>query len=692
MFPCYSNIIFSSLTHLCISVSSTADYKSDSRISIMASAIHSTLPVITTTRVDVSQGKTRSVQDFLRGLKRPGSKARTAKVHLTTGDQDGPPSATVKTYHLPNPLTEDQSTSPRITKTQASDLSALHRRGNSPIKPPESTAPQAFCSSTPAKSAGAMKQPAVTGPSHSLDATKAIRTFDRKRKPALATTEDLPESPPLFCTQSLTANQGLIPRDLEATSAVQAREDLFNHEIENDEQRALRAGTPTVEAVVKEPSKKRRKRRAPVNELALVAELPYTSPPGKKSSKQGSVKRKSPNEANVGKPMGKLSRELIIPRCNSIDPQDFKFPPVTPKFVRSSGWTPGSGFEGTTLQSLGPTTLTSHRRPARRPKAVRFAVPPLRPLDLSTEISPTAKASNSLLLQKAPASLALTPETTCRVRSPNQFQHLSNHHAELLPQIDKTTPASGTRSSRIQIQTASLRPRATVTQFAESRILGDDVTGGRHCPIRRKSPSSQERDIDSPVIRRPSRSERNGWLKRRRRIGFADENEQHIVQSAKKSRQLDNEDGAEQLFEAHNAAWYKKDTQADLCVQESMQGQGWATSIVHPAQTEATRSSQSLGVQNSQGQAEAGSLELGNYPIYPIQDVGLDVGKYFSNAVQNLSSKGKGAHTVVRRKSQIQKLGYGHHSEVEATLELGISPRLKRTLSSVPFRPPFKNM
>lgn len=655
----------------------------------MASAVHSTLPVVTTTRVDVSQGKTRSVQDFLRALKRPGSKARTAKVHLTTDDQDGPPAETVTTDDLQRkPLIEDQSTSPPITKIQASNPSTLRLHGSSHTKPPESATPQSLCLSNPAKSAEGIKQPAVTGLTHSLDTTKAIRTYERKRKPAMAPTEDLSESPPLFCTLSSAANRGLIPRNLEATSPVQKREDLSNHEIDNDEQRALRVGAPTLEAVVKEPKRKRRKRRAPVNELALVAELPYTSPPGKESSKLGRVKRKGPNDANVGKPMTKLSRELIIPRRNSIDPQDFKFPPATPKIGRSTGWTPGSGFEGTTLQGLGPTMLASHRRAARRSKAVRFAVPPLRPLDLSTEISPTAKASHSLLLQKAPESLTLTAETTCPIRSPNQAQHPSNDYGELMPHYDKATPGGETRPSQIQIQTASLRPCAEVTQLAESRIFRNDDLGGRHSPIRRKYPSSQERGADSPAIRRPSRSECNGWLKRRRRIGFADENEQHILQSAKKSRQSVIEDATEQLFEAHNATWYKKDAQADPCVQESMQGQGWPTSIVHPAQTQATRSSQSLGVQNSR----AGFPELGNYPIYPIQDAGLDVGKYFSNAVHSLSSKGKGAHTIVRRKSQIQKFSYGHQSELEATLELGVTPRLKRTLSSVPFRPPFKNL
>ena len=664
------------------------------RISIMASAIHSTLPLVTTTRVDVSQGKI-SVQDFLRGLKRPASKARTAKVHLITRNQDGAPSATVKHDDLPSrkPLTEDQSTSLPITNKQASNPSMPRLHGSSPTKPPESDAPQPFCSSPLIKSAGAIKQPAVTRLTSSLDAPKGVRTYGRKSKPELPRTEELPESSPLFCTQSSTTNRGQIPGNPEATSRVQELGDLSDHELQNDYQRALRVGAPTVEAVVKEPSKQRRnERRAPVNELALVAELPYTSPPGKESSEQGGVKRKGFNEANIARPMTKFSRELVIPRRNSIDPQDFKFPPITPKIVRSSGWTPGSGFEGTTLQTLGPTTLTSYRRPARRAKAVRFAVPPLRPLDLSTKILPTIRASNSLLLQKAPESLALPPEATRRVRSPKRSQDPSADYGGPVPHIDKATPAGRTMSSQVQILTALQRPRAEGTQLAEFKILEDDDSARRHSPRRRKCPSPQKRGADSPAIRRPSRSERNGWLKRRRRASFADENEQHMLQSAKKSRQSDNENDTEQLFEAHNATWYGKDAITDSCYQESMQGRGWPISMVRSPQIRATRSSQLLEVHNSQGQPNGGSPELGNYPIYPIQDAGLDVGKYFSNAVQNLSSKGKGAHTVVRRKSQIQKLGYGHQSAVEATLELGVTPRLKRTLSSVPFRPPFRNL
>ena len=660
----------------------------------MASAIHSTLPLVTTTRIDVSQGKI-NVQDFLRGLKRPASKTRTAKVHLITGNQDGPPSATLRNDDQPNrkPLAEDRFTSTPITRVEASNPLMPRLHESSPTKPPENDAPQSFCSSPLVKSAGATKQPAVTSLTSFLDAPKGVRTYGRKSKPELPRTEDLPESSPLFCTQSSTANQGQIPGNPETTSRVQDLGDLSDHELQNDHQRALRVGAPTVGAVVKEPSKKKRKkRRAPVNELALVAELPYTSPPGKESSEQGGVKRKGFNEANIGRPMTKFSRDLVIPRRNSIDPQDFKFPPITPKIVRSSGWTPGSGFEGITLQTLGPTTLTSYRRPARRAKAVRFAVPALRPLDLSTEISPTAKASSSLLLQKAPESLALPPEATRRVRSPSRSQDPLADYGGPVPHIDKATPAGRTMSSQVQMVTALQKPCAEGTQLAEFKILQDDDSARRHSPRRRRYPSPQKRGADNPAIRRPSRSERNGWLKRRRRASFTDENEQHMLQSAKKSRQSDDENDTEQLFEAHNATWYGKDAITNLCFQESMQGRDWPTSMIRSPQIRARRSSQSLEVHNSQEQPDGESPELGNYPIYPIQDAGLDVGKYFSNAVQNLSLKGKAAHTVVRRKSQIQKLGYGHQSEVEATLELGVTPRLKRTLSSVPFRPPFRDL
>ena len=661
----------------------------------MASAIDSTLPIVITTRFNISQGKTITVQDFLRGLKRPGSKAQSAKTPLISSNQDGPLLGTLKNDDLPDPapLAEDGPTSTPITNLRADNTSIPGPHETSSIKPPKSDAPQSLCSSPSAKSAGSPEEPAVTGLTRSLDTPKVIRTYGRKSKPELPPTEDLPDSSSLFCTQCSTADQGQIPKNLEATSWVQELENLVHHDIQNDQQRALRVGPPTVEAVVKEPCRKRKNRRAPVNELALVAELPlHANSPGRESSPQGRAKSKSSNEANIGRLMTKFRRDRVIPRRNSIDPQDFKFPPITPKSARSSGWTPGSGFEGTTFQTSGPTTLTSHRRPARRVKAIRFAVPSLRPLHLSNEMSPIAKASNSPLLQKAPKSLALAPEATRRLRSPNPSQDPSTDYGELISHIDKATPAGETMSSHIQTLTALLRPCAEINQPAKFENFENDDLSRRYSPSRRKCPSPQKRGADSPAIRRPSKSERNGWLKRRRRVSFADENEQRTPQTAKISRQSDENGDTEQLFEAHNATWYGKDAQADPCFQERMQGQGSPISMIRPPQFQATRSSQSLTVQHSHGQSEAESLELGNYPNYPVQDSSLNAGKYFSNAIQKLSSQEKEPHTIARRKPQIQKLGYGRQSEMEGNLELSITPRLKRTLSSVPFRPPFKSL
>ena len=658
----------------------------------MAFAIHSTLPRVTTTRFDVNQCKPRSVQEFLLSLKKPGSKAQTKKAHLISRNQDGPPSAVVESDNLPDhaSLDEDRSTSPQITKVPADNLLIPRLHVSASTKPSESDAPQNLCSSPTAKSAGSVTEPAVTGLTHSLDAPKVFQTYGRKSKPELPPTEDLPDSSALSCAQPSTADQSQTPENLEATSQEQEREDPV--ELQDGQQRPLRVGPSTVEAVIKEPSRKRRKRRrAPVNELALVAELPmHANSPAEESSEQGRPKCKDPYEANVGRPMTKPRRDPVTPRRNSIDPQDFKFPPITPRNTISSGWTPGSGFEGTTLQTLVPSTLTHRRRPARRTKSIRFAVPPARPLDLSTEISPTVKASNSPLLKKAPKSLALPLEAARRLQSLRASQDSSTEYGELVQHIDKAASAGETMSSQIQMSTSLLKPRTQVNQLAKSGILDDDLLR-QHSSSRQKCPF-RKRGVDSPAIRRPSKSERNGWLKRRMRVSFADENQQRTPQPAKDSRQSDENDDTEQLFEAHNATWYGKDAQANPCFRASMQRQGRPTSIVRSPQFKATRSSQSLEVQNSQGQHEVGSPELGNYPIYPIQDVGLNVGRYFSNAVQKLSSDDKGPRTVARRKSQIEKLAYGRQSEMEGTLELSVTPRLKRTLSSVPFRPPFKNM
>ena len=108
------------------------------------------------------------------------------------------------------------------------------------------------------------------------------------------------------------------------------------------------------------------------------------------------------------------------------------------------------------------------------------------------------------------------------------------------------------------------------------------------------------------------------------------------------------------------------------------------------------------------------SIELGRYS-YRIPATTLDCGKYFSKAVQQLDSPEKISHTVTRRKSRQElnqdvrssQLMLGtrngpHHvnggpvsgkqrlQKQEGSLELGVTPRLEKRMSNMPFRPPFK--
>ena len=101
---------------------------------------------------------------------------------------------------------------------------------------------------------------------------------------------------------------------------------------------------------------------------------------------------------------------------------------------------------------------------------------------------------------------------------------------------------------------------------------------------------------------------------------------------------------------------------------------------------------------------------------YRIQEATLESARYFSKAVQQLDSPEKGPHIVTRRAS----LRKSHQADVrgchaifetqkgiehvglaqitrrqkaqEGSLMLGVTPRLARRMSSLPFRPPFKEL
>ena len=101
---------------------------------------------------------------------------------------------------------------------------------------------------------------------------------------------------------------------------------------------------------------------------------------------------------------------------------------------------------------------------------------------------------------------------------------------------------------------------------------------------------------------------------------------------------------------------------------------------------------------------------------YRIQETTLESARYFSKAVQQLDSQEKGPHIVTRRVSlrkphqadvrgchamfetqkgtehvDLSRIMRGQKAQ-EGSLTLGVTPRLARRMSSVPFRPPFKEL
>ena len=402
------------------------------------------------------------------------------------------------------------------------------------------------------------------------------------------------------------------------------------------------------------------------------------------SSHQSRTTRRGVNKTNIGKPVMKLSHELSTSRHNSINPGDFRFPPVTPRITRSPGWKIGSGFEGISLEPLRSTTLTSRRRTAKRSKIVRFANLPMRSLELSCNISPTIKGLNSRKSQRASNSSSTLLESTNASESTGN-QVPSPQSGELIRHTEEIN-ASETQSLAL-----SLLSRADV-----GFLGGPGTDREKHflqCPPLGfvESPSLQESENVSPAIRCPSRSERNGWLKRRGRFSFAREDEQRIFQVAQ-NRQSKASDKIERLLEVDEIQWFHE-AQAGPHQQDRIEAQNGPVKHITSPQLHVTSPSLPMDIQNPRVQPDPELLDLGRYEKLTIANDGLDASKYFSNAVENLRSPAKGQHNVARRKSQMQNPFCENQFQVQpGALELGITPRLRRNLSSVPFRPPFKDL
>lgn len=175
--------------------------------------------------------------------------------------------------------------------------------------------------------------------------------------------------------------------------------------------------------------------------------------------------------------------------------------------------------------------------------------PSVRPLQLSAAISPTERRLKSNLLQKT-ASAATVLEQT--------IAGLLEQTSKKTPEVQAGPPDDDTalNSKAVHSLASSLietsRPTdeaPTIERSERSRIepLPGHVVS---CPA--EALEVQDDGLDSGhYTREPSRSERNGWLKRRHKVSFAD------VSDTEKPRK-DIADDAEDILEAHNALWHKE--------------------------------------------------------------------------------------------------------------------------------------
>lgn len=513
-------------------------------------------------------------------------------------------------------------------------------------------------------------------------------------------------------------------------------------------------------------------------------------------------------KANIGKPVTRLRRDITVPPQCSISHEGFKVPPATPKTTRFPGWKLGSGFEGINFDTThGKGSIRSYKGKSKRLKTPRFTRPCLRPLELTTESSPTERKLRPKWQLETGAS-AVPPEQHTRVTSEQSSEEAPE--AEARPIIDEAAADSEVLRTQVQTLATLLRPPNEARNPETSGRSQTASTPVRMVLGREEALAIRKDDLDSsPSIRQPSKSERNGWLKRRRKVSFADINDLGPQERVVEESQEDLRENTEDPFEAHNAVWYNetqpKSPLQDFAHEKSHTFQGEAIeegedildnspsqnasypksqvfsgslkdtapraggsptkfprrSIMRApsSQFQIATSSRPLEVQNSQEQRDMRrsakkpapnsrrttkrqadglfsdderdfrhieetwpeSVDLDRHTKYVLPEACLGGGRYFSNAVQQLSSPEKGLQSVPRRKSHTTKhygsneqkenirVGFethegAHHVSVSPTkrqrpsqaeqgsLELGMTPRLRRTMSSVPFKPPFKDL
>ena len=498
-------------------------------------------------------------------------------------------------------------------------------------------------------------------------------------------------------------------------------------------------------------------------------------------------------KANVGKPVTRIRQEITIPQRETLVGGSFKVLPVTPRVTKSPGWRLGSGFDGVTLKpstNVGPRMSRNRKVGRAEPLcSLRQSHPKL---DLSNGILPTRQ----FVGQRDDPKKQKYHSGPLEVRSIEPVRELGTADDAFEGGLARSAAETGKKAATVPVASlAGLIYRPIKTHESRTALSSHDEDIFKE-PIQLHL--SQSRNLDaSQIIREPSRSERNGWLKRRR-VDFAvadedeedqlflhtqttssanyDENgrqnrlqqcfanaaqEQHAAKSdpqafieggltrsnpelpvTSQKRDIFQDDPSKQYCRRALHDPKKKSSGSEVEASDHQSLNSPPESSLYPDseadfpgsainhrgllmpkarhKTEVPRTSEIPETQ----EALKESIELDHIstepldpeqPPFQLSETTLDSGKYFSKSVQQLELPEMVSHTVTRRRSRrepdqdvrgspvISRMpeGLSHHVNVgrfigeqraqkqEGTLQLGMTPRLKRRMSNAPFRPPF---
>ena len=190
--------------------------------------------------------------------------------------------------------------------------------------------------------------------------------------------------------------------------------------------------------------------------------------------------------------------------------EKFRIIPITPKDRKHPGWKLGSGFDGITLEpSRREKAPAVRRRKAGRERNFRFPVSPLPKLELSTRLPQTRhclEAVNISKTQKGQGGLIET-ETSDPISELGTADDLVNGKL-----IQRTTDMG--RIATSAKEASSMRLSRETIEDLQSKTSGA-YSGDNQKKLIQPHPSQSKDSDASWTIRGPSKSEKNGWLKRK---------------------------------------------------------------------------------------------------------------------------------------------------------------------------------